>query len=121
EIRRIKTAVKEAARIYAKARKMGVEVEYLNVGGGLGIDYDGSKTSSDASVNYTLQEYANDVVYNIKDVCNNENVPEPDIVSESGRALAAYHAMLVVDVLAEMGGSNGTATNHKAKANAAPT
>lgn len=117
EIRRIKTAVKEAARIYAKARKMGVEVEYLNVGGGLGIDYDGSKTSSDASVNYTLQEYANDVVYNIKDVCNNENVPEPDIVSESGRALVAYHAMLVVDVLAEMGGTNGNAAP-KSKASA---
>src|SRR5437867_3269827 len=107
EIRRIKTAVKEAARIYAKARKMGVDIMYLNVGGGLGVDYDGSKTSSDASVNYTLQEYANDVVYNIKDVCNNENVPEPHIVSESGRALVAYHSMLVVDVLAEMGGLNG--------------
>ena len=113
EIRRIKTAIKEAARIYAKARNMGVKVQYLNVGGGLGIDYDGSKTSSDASVNYTLQEYANDVVYTIKDVCHNENVPEPDIVSESGRALVAYHSMLVVDVLAEMGGTNG---NDKKKA-----
>ncbi len=109
EIRRIKTAVKEAARLYAKARKMGVDITYLNVGGGLGIDYDGSKTSSDASVNYTHQEYANDVVYTIKDVCNSENVPDPDIVSESGRALVAYHSMLIVDVLAEMGYSNGNA------------
>ena len=108
EIRRIKNAIKEAARIYAKTRKMGIDIAYLNVGGGLGVDYDGSKTSSDASVNYTLQEYANDVVYTIKDVCQNENVPDPDIVSESGRALVAYHAMLIVDVLAEMGGSNGS-------------
>jgi len=102
EIRRLKNAIKEAARVYAKARKMGVEIEYLNVGGGLGVDYDGSKTSSDASVNYTVQEYANDVVYTIKDVCENENVPEPDIVSESGRAMVAYHSLLVIDVRAEI-------------------
>lgn len=102
EIRRLKNAIKEAARVYAKARKMGVGIEYLNVGGGLGVDYDGSRTSSDASVNYTVQEYANDVVYTIKDVCENENVPEPDIVSESGRAMTAYHSLLVVDVRAEI-------------------
>jgi arginine decarboxylase len=66
------------------------------------VDYDGSRTSSDASVNYTIQEYANDVVYTIKDVCDNENVPEPDIVSESGRAMVAYHSLLVVDVRAEI-------------------
>ncbi len=102
EIRRLKNAIKEAARVYAKARKMGVEIEYLNVGGGLGVDYDGSKTSSDASVNYSVQEYANDVVYTIKDVCENENVPEPDIVSESGRAMVAYHSLLIVDVRAEI-------------------
>ena len=102
EIRRLKNAIKEAARIYAKARKMGVHIEYLNVGGGLGIDYDGSKTSSDASVNYAMQEYANDVVYTIKDVCDNENVPHPIIVSESGRAMTAYHSLLVCDVRAEI-------------------
>jgi len=100
EIRRLKNAIKEAARVYAKARKMGVEIEYINVGGGLGVDYDGSKTSSDASVNYSVQEYANDVIYTIKDVCENENVPEPDIVSESGRSMVAYHSLLVVDVRA---------------------
>ena len=105
EIRRLKNAIKEGARIYAKARKMGVEVEYLNVGGGLGIDYDGSKTSSDASVNYSMQEYANDVIYTVKDVCENENVPEPHIVSESGRAMTAYHSVLVVDVRAEITGT----------------
>ena len=102
EIRRLKNAIKEAARVYAKARKMGVDIEYLNVGGGLGVDYDGSRTSSDASVNYTVQEYANDVVYTIKDVCENENVPEPDIVSESGRAMTAYHSVLIIDVRAEI-------------------
>ncbi len=98
EIRRIKDAIKEAARVYAKTRKLGVGIEYLNVGGGLGIDYDGSKTSSDASVNYTAEEYANDVVYTVADVCENEHVPPPKIVSESGRALVAYHSMLVMDV-----------------------
>ncbi len=97
EIRRIKDAIKEAARVYAKARKMGIAVEYLNVGGGLGIDYDGSKTSSDASVNYSIDEYANDVVYTIADVCQTEHVPHPKLVSESGRALVAYHSMLIVD------------------------
>ncbi len=111
EIRRLKNAIKEAARVYAKARKMGVEIEYLNVGGGLGVDYDGSRTSSDASVNYTVQEYANDVVYTIKDVCENENVPEPIIVSESGRAMTAYHSVLVVDVRAEI----SARTNQKLK------
>ncbi len=108
EIRRLKNAFKEAARIYAKARRMGIDVEYLNVGGGLGIDYDGSKTSSDASVNYSMQEYANDVVYTVKDVCENENVPVPHIVSESGRAMVAYHSVLILDARAEIEGAAGS-------------
>jgi arginine decarboxylase len=107
EIRRIKTAIKEAARVYAKVRKMGVEVEILDVGGGLGVDYDGSKTSSDASVNYSVQEFANDVVYNIKDVCDNEDVPVPRIVSESGRALTAHHSMLITQVIAAVSPADG--------------
>ena len=115
EIRRLKNAIKEAARVYAKAHKMGVDIEYLNVGGGLGVDYDGSKTSSDASVNYTMQEYANDVVYSIKDVCDNENVPEPKIVSESGRALVAYHSVLIVDVRAEIRARGGGKPKQSAK------
>jgi arginine decarboxylase len=98
EIRKLKEAIKESARVYAKARKMGVPVEYLNVGGGLGVDYDGSKTSSDASVNYTIEEYANDVLYNVADVCDDEHVPHPKIVTESGRAMVAYHSALIVDV-----------------------
>jgi arginine decarboxylase len=104
EIRKIKNAVREAARIYAKVRKLGADVQYLDVGGGLGIDYDGSKTSSDASVNYSVQEYANDVVFGIQEVCEEEHVPHPRIISESGRALVAYHAMLVTDVRAGVTG-----------------
>ncbi|MFH1263062.1 MAG: biosynthetic arginine decarboxylase [Pseudomonadota bacterium] len=113
EIRRIKDAIKEAARVYAKTRKMGVAIEYLNVGGGLGVDYDGSKTSSDASVNYSMDEYANDVVYTIADVCQHEHVPHPKIVSESGRALTAYHSVLIVDVrdqINELSGKKPTFT-----------
>ena len=98
DIRRAKQAVKEAARVYAKVRKMGFEVEFLNVGGGLGVDYDGSKTASAFSVNYSVQEFANDVVYSIKDVCDSEAVPEPVIVTECGRAMVSYHSMLVTDV-----------------------
>ena len=98
DIRRAKKAVKEAARVYAKVRKMGFAVEYLNVGGGLGVDYDGSKTASAFSVNYSVQEFANDVVYSIKDVCDEEEVPEPVIVTECGRAMVSYHSMLVADV-----------------------
>jgi arginine decarboxylase len=100
EIRRIKMAIQEASRVYAKLRKMDVQIDLLNVGGGLGVDYDGSRTSSDASVNYSMQEFANDVVYNVKDICSREEVPEPEIISESGRALTAYHSMLVTDVVA---------------------
>ncbi len=95
DIRKIKAAVKEASRVYAKIRKMKVPVEYLNVGGGLGIDYDGSKTPSDSSANYTVQEFANDVVYTIREICDAEDVPVPTIVSESGRALTVYHSMVV--------------------------
>jgi arginine decarboxylase len=104
DIRKVKNAVREAARIYAKVRKHGVEIRCLDVGGGLGIDYDGSKTSSDASVNYSVQEYANDVVFGIHEVCEQEHVAPPAIVSESGRMLVAYHAMLVSDVRGTVSG-----------------
>jgi arginine decarboxylase len=97
DIRKIKAAVKEASRVYAKIRKMKVPVEYLNVGGGLGIDYDGSKTPSDSSANYTVQEFANDVVYTISDICDTEDVPVPTIVSESGRALTVYHSLVITN------------------------
>jgi arginine decarboxylase len=98
DILTVKKAVQEAARFYAKLRKMGFEVEYVDVGGGLGVDYDGSRTAFDSSTNYTLQEYANDIVYYIGDVCNQEKVPHPDIISESGRAIVAHHSVLIVEV-----------------------
>jgi len=98
DIRRIKNAVREAARIYAKLYKSGVELEYLNVGGGLGIDYDGSQTPSDSSINYTVQEYANNVVYTIKEICEQEGTRQPTIVSESGRAVVAHHSLLIINV-----------------------
>lgn len=94
----IKRAVQEAARFYAKFYKMGFRPEYLDVGGGLGVDYDGSRSSSDSSTNYTLQEYANDIVYYIGTVCNTEKVPHPVIISESGRAVVAHHSVLIVEV-----------------------
>ncbi len=107
EIRRIQKAVKEAARVYAKIRNKHIDIRYFNIGGGLGIDYDGSKTSSEASANYTIQEYANNVVYSLKEVCDEENIPHPVILSESGRAIAAYHSVLVINI---KGNKNG---NHK--------
>src|ERR1019366_5299856 len=88
----------EAARLYAKLHKMGFQIEFLDVGGGLGVDYDGSRSAFDSSTNYSLQEYTNDIVYYVADVCNAENVPHPDIVSESGRAIVAHHSVLIVEV-----------------------
>ncbi|XHR28682.1 MAG: biosynthetic arginine decarboxylase [Chthoniobacteraceae bacterium] len=97
DIGTIKRAVREAARFYSKLAKLGHDLGYLDVGGGLGVDYDGSNTAFDSSANYTLQEYARDVVYNIMDVCDSEEVPHPVIISESGRALVAHHSVLIVE------------------------
>ncbi len=102
-IRLIKAAVTEAARVYAELKKAGAGLKYLDVGGGLGIDYDGSQTDFESSVNYTLQEYANDIVHHIQNVCDDAGVPHPTIVSESGRAIAAYHSVLVFNVLGVSG------------------
>src|ERR1700678_1533894 len=102
-IRQIKAAVMEGARIYTELKRAGAGLKYLDVGGGLGIDYDGSQTDFESSVNYTLQEYANDVVYHIQNVCDEAEVPHPIIVSESGRAIAAYHSLLVFNVLGVSG------------------
>ena len=102
-IRQIKGAVNEAARIYVELKRAGAGLKYLDVGGGLGIDYDGSQTDFESSVNYTLQEYSNDVVYHIQNVCEEADVPHPTIISESGRAIAAYHSVLVFNVLGVSG------------------
>ena len=102
-IRQIKAAVIEAARAYVEMRRSGAGLNYLDVGGGLGIDYDGSQTDFESSVNYTLQEYANDIVYHIQSVCDEAEVPHPTIVSESGRAVVAYHSVLVFNVLGVTG------------------
>lgn len=107
DIKRIKEAVKEAARTYAKLRKLCPQLDSLDVGGGLGIDYDGSRTASESSVNYSVQEYANDIVYSIKEVCDNEQVREPTIVTENGRMIAAPHALLVCNVINELTLLNG--------------
>jgi arginine decarboxylase len=102
DIKRIKNAMKEAARTYAKIQKMGIDIQYLDVGGGMAVDYDGSRTSFESSANYNAREFANDVIYVIKTVCDDENVPHPTIIQESGRYLSAYHAMLVTNIQDEI-------------------
>src|ERR1700733_5756531 len=103
DILTVKKAVQEAARFYAKLHKMGFPIEYIDVGGGLGVDYDGSRSAFDSSMNYRLQEYTNDIVYYIGHVCNAEKVPHPNIISESGRALVAHHSVLIVEVFGSIG------------------
>jgi arginine decarboxylase len=99
-IKSVKNALREAGRLYVEMHKLGAKgLAYLDVGGGLGVDYDGSQTNFASSMNYTVQEYANDVVYAIKEICDADKVPHPNIVSESGRAIAAHHSVLVVNVL----------------------
>ena len=102
DISTIKRAVREAARYYAKLAKLGHELGYLDVGGGLGVDYDGSRSDFDSSTNYSLQEYANDVVWNIMDVCDSEGVAHPAIVSEGGRAIVAHHSVLVMEAFSSI-------------------
>jgi arginine decarboxylase len=99
DIRRIKEAINELAHVYAELKLMGAGLQYIDVGGGLGVDYDGSGTNFASSMNYTLNEYASDVVYRVGSVCNARDIPHPMIVSESGRATAAYHSVLIFDAL----------------------
>jgi arginine decarboxylase len=99
DIRRVKDAINELAHVYAELRLLGAGLQYIDVGGGLGVDYDGSGTNFASSMNYTLNEYANDVVYRIANVCNTRKIPHPMIVSESGRAIAAHHSVLIFNTL----------------------
>ena len=107
DISTIKRAVREAARYYSKIAKLGHNLEYLDVGGGLGVDYDGSRSTFDSSTNYSLQEYANDVVWNIMDVCDSEGVAHPAIVSEGGRAIVAHHSVLVMEAFSSIEKTTG--------------
>jgi arginine decarboxylase len=109
DISTIKRAVREAARYYSKIAKLGHGLEYLDVGGGLGVDYDGSRSTFDSSTNYSLQEYTNDVVWNIMDVCDSEGVAHPAIVSEGGRAIVAHHSVLVVEAFSSIEKTAGKA------------
>src|SRR5687767_2710345 len=102
-IRIIKNALNEAARVYCELVKQGAGLQYMDVGGGLGVDYDGSQTNFESSMNYTLQEYANDVVYHIQTVCDESAIEHPTIITESGRAVSAYHSMLIFNVLGVSG------------------
>jgi arginine decarboxylase len=98
-IRAVKDALRESSRIFVELHALGANVRYLDCGGGLGVDYDGSQTNFHSSVNYTLQEYAADIVSQVAEACNAKGVPHPDIVTESGRALVAHHSVLVFNVL----------------------
>jgi arginine decarboxylase len=109
DIRTIKRATREAARFYAKLLKMGHALCYLDVGGGLGVDYDGSRTTFDSSTNYSLNEYARDIVYTVMEVCDSESVAHPTLVSESGRAIVAHHSVLIVETFGSIEKNNRTA------------
>jgi arginine decarboxylase len=99
DIRHVKAAMAEVSRYYVELRKNGVGVEYVDVGGGLGVDYDGSRSTANASVNYSVQEYANDIIYSLAEASRESEVPMPNVISESGRALTAHHALLLIDVI----------------------
>jgi arginine decarboxylase len=99
DIRRVKQAVNELAHVYAELKRLGAGLEYIDVGGGLGVDYDGTRSNFESSMNYSLSEYASDIVYRVASVCDARGIEHPTIISESGRAIAAHHSVLVFNVL----------------------
>jgi arginine decarboxylase len=106
DIRTIKDAISEGARIYAKLIKLGVDIRYMDVGGGLGVDYDGSRSTNESSINYTVMEYCEDIVYGLKQVCDIEEVPHPHIITESGRYITAHHSCVISEVVDKIETSN---------------
>lgn len=103
KIRKFKNAFQECAQFFVQVAKLGCHIEYVDLGGGLGVDYDGSRSYSNSSVNYNIQEYANDAVFMLNDACEKNNLPHPNIISEGGRFLTAHHSILIVDVLESTG------------------
>ena len=99
DIRFIKQGLQEVSRFYVEFRRLGLDIKWVDVGGGLGVDYDGTQSTAQASMNYSAQEYANDIVYTLAETCREESLPMPDIISESGRALTAHHALLLLSVI----------------------
>jgi arginine decarboxylase len=99
DIRNIKAGMAEVSRFYVELRRMGLDIRYVDVGGGLGVDYDGSRSISPASVNYSMQEYANDIIYSLAEAARENDIPMPHVISESGRALTAHHALLLLNVI----------------------
>jgi arginine decarboxylase len=118
DIRRVKDAINELAHVYAELKLAGAGLEYIDVGGGLGIDYDGTGTNYSSSMNYTLDEYANDVVYRVASVCNTRGVEQPMIISESGRAIAAHHSVLIFNTLGSSRLDRFEATSDEARTQA---
>lgn len=103
KIRKIKHALVEASQFYVQIRKMGFNVEFVDIGGGLGVDYDGTRSSAQSSMNYSIQEYVNDAIFNLVDASNKNDLPHPNLITESGRSLTAHHSILVFDVLETAG------------------
>jgi arginine decarboxylase len=100
KIRRIKTALREASQFYVQLHQLGYPVEFVDIGGGLGVDYDGTRSAnSESSVNYSIQEYVNDSISIMVDASNKNNIPHPNIITESGRSLTAHHSVLIFEVL----------------------
>ncbi|MEK6624084.1 MAG: biosynthetic arginine decarboxylase [Bdellovibrionota bacterium] len=112
-IRAVKDAVTECVRIYSELYKMGIPFEYFDVGGGLGVDYDGSNSTSLSSKNYSMTEYASDIVYGVKQVCDLAGVPHPNIVSESGRAITAHHSCVITNVIGKIDPANVSFSTRK--------
>jgi arginine decarboxylase len=108
DIRALKPAMMEAARVYAEIKKLGAGLEMLDVGGGLGVDYDGSRSGNESSLNYSLEEYANNVVYHVGEVCDAVGVEHPTLITEAGRAMVAHHSVLIMDVLGQAERANGS-------------